>query len=333
MKLSIYAERRLFMNLYVWGTGCGAGQAIEKGLPPDSITAFVDSYPVLNTFLGKPVLPPEALKDCTLDLLIVTTRHVEQVAMQCRELQIPEDKILYLKNSCRLIDRNASCTAARKILGKKLLKSLLPGQYLVTQPDSLSDPVLEPENDYVRLSTLELLCRQLSPVPGAMAELGVYKGGFAACMNKLCPDRRLYLFDSFQGFQPEEAQQEKGRGTCTDGFLTAHQNTSVQSVLDHMPHPENVILKIGFFPDSLHGLEDRFSLVSLDADFRDSTLEGLRYFWPRLNAGGYLMLHDWGSPRLSGVRQALELYRTEIEEPIASVPIPDLGSSLILQKL
>ena len=37
-------------------------------------------------------------------------------------------------------------------------------------------PEQELQNDYVRLATLELLYRRLGTVPGAAAELGVYRG-------------------------------------------------------------------------------------------------------------------------------------------------------------
>ena len=99
-----------------------------------------------------------------------------------------------------------------------------------------------------------------------------------------------------------------------------------------MPHPENITLKPGFFPDSLEGLEERFCLVSLDVDFYQTTLEGLRYFWPRLETGGCLLLHDWGSPKLPGVAEALADYERELGCRIPAVPLCDVGGSLVLCK-
>ena len=99
-----------------------------------------------------------------------------------------------------------------------------------------------------------------------------------------------------------------------------------------MPHPEKITVKPGFFPESLEGLEDKFCLVSLDVDFYRTTLEGLRYFWPRLERGGYLMLHDWGSQSLPGVRQALEDFEREMGERLPVVPLCDVGGSLIICK-
>ena len=99
-----------------------------------------------------------------------------------------------------------------------------------------------------------------------------------------------------------------------------------------MYHPETITVKPGFFPGSLEGLEEKFCLVSLDVDFYQTTLEGLRYFWPRIEQGGYLLLHDWGSPKLPGVAKALADYEAEIRTHIPAVPLCDVGGSLILCK-
>lgn len=92
------------------------------------------------------------------------------------------------------------------------------------------------------------------------------------------------------------------------------------------------VLKPGFFPDSLGGLEETFCFVSLDVDYEAATLEGLRYFWPRLSSGGYLMLHDWGNPALPGPGKALERYEAETGARLPAVPIPDLNGTLVLCK-
>ena len=315
------------MGIYVWGTGCGASELIEAGLAPERITAFVDSFPMGEAFLGRPVLLPEQLPVGECGLLIITARHADAIGKRCEELGIPAQKCLFLKNNMILTDRNASCTQAKAILGEELLNKLLPGQHIIPTPAQLADSALPPRdlgNDYVRLATLELLCSRLGAVPGAAAELGVYRGFFARCINTLLPDRRLYLFDSFSGFSEDAC--------ATESFQAAHCNTAVEKVLAIMPHPGRITVKPGFFPASLEGLEERFCLVSLDVDFYQTTLEGLRYFWPRLEPGGYLLLHDWGSPKLPGVRQALRDYEGELGAAIPAVPLCDVGGSLVLCK-
>lgn len=315
------------MAIYVWGTGCGASELMEQGMSPDRIEAFVDSYPMGDSFLGKQVLLPERLDASRCELLIVTARHADAIAGECDRLGIPAEKCLFLKNNTLLQDRNAVCSAAKELLGEELLKKLLPKQRIVPTPAALAASALPEQdlgNDYVRLATLELLCRRVEAVPGAAAELGVYRGFFARCINRLLPERKLYLFDSFEGFPAEAGASES--------FQAAHANTAVEKVLAIMPFPEKVVVKPGFFPASLEGLEERFCLVSLDVDFEQATLEGLRYFWPRLQKGGYLLLHDWGSPTLPGVARALERYRQELGEEIPEVPLCDVGGTLVLAK-
>ena len=315
------------MGIYVWGTGCGASELIEQGLELSRIAAFVDSFPSGEIFLGKPVFLPNQLKQADCDLLIVTTRHAGAVADTCAQLGIPPEKLLFLKNNHHLSDRNDACTTAQPLLGNELLKKLLPKQRIVPTPASLADsnlPERDLSNDYVRLATLELLCRRLEGVPGAAAELGVYKGFFARCMNQLMPERTLYLFDSFEGFAQDAC--------ATESFQAAHRNTAIDQVLSIMPRPKHIVVKPGFFPKSLDGMEEQFCLVSLDVDFAKTTLDGLRYFWPRLNKGGYLMLHDWGSPKLPGVAEALKAYEAEIGESIPGIPLCDVGGTLVLCK-
>lgn len=313
------------MGIFVWGTGCGVSELIEKGLTPEKIAAFVESNPDSADFLGRPVLPPEGVSDC--ELMIVTTRHATEIAAKCAQLDIPAERCLFLKNSVSISDRNAASRAtAYQILGKELTETLLPRQHIVPTPGQLRDSrISEQENDYVRTATLELLCRRLDGVPGAAAELGVYRGQFARCINRLLPDRTLYLFDSFQGFD-----QAAGAG---EAMQAAHEKTSADQVMSVMPYPEKILLKPGFFPDSLDGLEETFCFVSLDVDFETATLAGLTYFWPRLSYGGYLMLHDWGDPGLPGPAQALERYQNLLGQKLPAVPIPDLNGTLVLCKL
>ena len=317
------------MELYVWGSGCSAGRLLDQGLPPGQPRAFVDSAPQAETFLGRPVLRPEALRGREIDLILVASRHVEEIARQAAELGIGPEKLLFLKNNWQAVDRNQSYAAAEALLGRDFCASLRVPQRLMCRPPWLGEEVLEErdlENDAVRVESLRALCLELEDVPGAAAELGVYRGGFARCINALLPQRPLYLFDSFTGFDSAEAAGQ------TPGLVEAHRGANAQQVLRLMPHPEQVRLKVGLFPASLQGLEERFALVSLDVDLEESTLAGLRYFYPRLSPGGYLLLHDYNSPTLPGVKRALRRYMQEYGAPIPAVPLCDINGSLVLCK-
>lgn len=323
------------MGIYVWGTGCGASELVSSGLSAEKITAFIDNFPSGKTFLERPVQLPEELDVSDCELMIITARASDEISKRCLELGISEDKLFYLKNSWQLTDKNEACEAARLLLGNSLYEKLCQKQIAVTISPVLKSSLLPAEdqsNDYVRLATLELLCRRLINIPGNIAELGVYKGGFARCLNYLMPKRTLYLFDSFEGFETSEAQKEKSQQNCTDAFVEAHKNTSVTQVLKRLPYPDQAVICQGYFPFSAENISDEFCLVSLDVDFEDTTYEGLKYFWPKLVKGGYLLLHDWNSPNLSGVAAALKKFEQELGHSIPSVPLCDTGGTLILCK-
>ena len=184
--------------------------------------------------------------------------------------------------------------------------------------------------DYVRYSTLELIARDImeNQIEGQVAEVGVYRGDFASKVNFLFPDRKLYLFDTFEGFPENHAKIDVEKG-----FSSASQdwsNTSVELVLQRMPYPSNVIIKKGIFPESAADVNDKFCFVSLDVDLYLPIKEGLKFFYPLLSPGGVIMVHDFNNYGYKGVRNAvLEFCR---DNQVAYIPIPDAYGSVIIRK-
>ena len=315
------------MKIYVWGTGCGAGELVDRVLPAETIAAFVETVPHAASFLGRPVIRPDQLRDSDCDLILVTLRDTECVLRSCEKAGVETGKLFFLKNHMALVDRNQRYGEAEAVLGKAYVDSLRQTERRIRRPLWSVREVLDKETlngDYVRVKTLELLCREITAVPGAIAELGVYRGSFARCMHTLLPERTLYLFDTFEGF---EARESAGEGK---GFVEAHRRTGPERVLNSLPHPERAVIRQGLFPETASGLEERFALVSLDVDLEESTLAGLHWFLPRLNPGGYLMLHDYISPQLSGVRAALQLYEVESGARVHAVPLCDINGTLVI---
>jgi O-methyltransferase len=184
--------------------------------------------------------------------------------------------------------------------------------------------------DYIRLATLELVSFEISRLnlKGSVAELGVYKGKFARYINQYFPDRRFYLFDTFQGFDSRDVQKEQekkySRGDQDFG------DTTVESVMRRMPFPGKCIPIKGFFPESALGVTDDFVFVSLDADLYDPIYNGLHFFYPKLVPGGSIFVHDFNNDHYSGVRQAVEQFCLEMQ--IQFVPLPDGGGTAIISK-
>lgn len=178
----------------------------------------------------------------------------------------------------------------------------------------------------LRAAVLRRLAARLQNVPGHLAELGVFRGDFAWQLNDLFPDRPLHLFDTFTGFDARDTALEPAPRAHAPDFA----DTSAEFVLARMPHPEQIRLHPGYFPDSLGALDARFALVSLDPDLYAPTLSGLRWFYPRMSPGGVLLIHDYHNRQFPGVRKAVCEYEAE-QGPLLLLPLPDLhGTAAVI---
>jgi O-methyltransferase len=107
------------------------------------------------------------------------------------------------------------------------------------------------EYEYIRASSLELVANEIydKNISGSVAELGVYRGDFARLINIAFPDRKLYLLDTFEGFDERDVKTE-----ITNSFSTGTQDfskTSVELVLNKMKHKENCVIKKVIFLNQL----------------------------------------------------------------------------------
>ena len=178
----------------------------------------------------------------------------------------------------------------------------------------------------IRGGVFELLAERLEKISGDFAELGVYQGEFAARISSRFPDRTLYLFDTFEGFDARDMAAESGYSRATTGEFA---DTSVDLVLSKLTAPEKAVIRKGYFPETAEGLDAKFAFVSLDADLYEPTYNGLEWFYPRMASGGVLLLHDYESARFSGVRAAVDAYE-QTYGPLLLLPVGDLHGSVMV---
>ena len=189
------------------------------------------------------------------------------------------------------------------------------------------------DGDSVRRDMLVLLLRdiEIRAIPGSMAELGVYKGETAALLHHFMPDRRLHLFDTFSGFDPQDASSE---ATITGAPVADGQfgDTSVDAVKGRIrPGNSNVAFHPGRFPASCDASVKRetFAFVHLDADLYQPTLAGLEVFYPLVNPGGYIVVHDYNA--WQGARRATDEFLAV--RPEIAIPMPDKSGSAVIAKI
>lgn len=183
-----------------------------------------------------------------------------------------------------------------------------------------------------RAATMRLLAEQIheEKIPGDAAELGVFRGDFAALINAAFPDRTIHLFDTFEGFPARDVEIEQAQGLSrakTGDFKETAENI----VEKRLPHPERAVFHKGYFPDSFDGCtEMTFAFVSVDADLYAPTAAALPLFFDRLSPGGVLLIHDVNSTQFSGAGKAVREFCTE--RGLLPMPVSDMHGSVVLRK-
>lgn len=176
---------------------------------------------------------------------------------------------------------------------------------------------------------------------GNVAEAGVFTGGFAHYINKFFPRKVLYLFDTFEGFDARDltVQRELPSDSFRGSVYDKNHFDSIKGedwkgfVLSKMLHPENIVFKKGWFPETAEGFDDAFVFVNLDMDLYQPMLAGLRVFYDKLVPGGVVLLHDYFEPALGdGVHKAVADFEAERGERLAKMPIGDRCSLAIVKQ-
>lgn len=190
-----------------------------------------------------------------------------------------------------------------------------------------------PRNDRVDLVRLVMFienARRLEDegIAGSLAELGVYKGTTAKLLHALLPQRTLWLFDTFEGFDARDLARE---GSAQESGFRFN-DTSVEAVRRYLGAAERVRLCKGRFPETaaMVPADERFALVHLDADLHKPTADALAFFYPRMAPGGFMILHDYGSGAWPGIVEAVDTFFADKPESI--VRIPDKSGTAIVRR-
>lgn len=182
--------------------------------------------------------------------------------------------------------------------------------------------------DIARLWSLVLNLKRVLPrVDGALAELGVYKGHSSAVIGHYArqASRPMYLIDTFAGFVQEQIEDP-----LSDNAKAAFRDTSLEYAQATVGNDPMFHWIVGAFPGSITPelAAQRFCFVSLDCDLYEPILAGLRFFYPRLNRGGLIAVHDYSSGHWPGATRAVDEFLGE--SGAGAVLLPDKSGSIVL---
>jgi O-methyltransferase len=209
-----------------------------------------------------------------------------------------------------------------------------PAWEFARKQGTISDELLKVSKNYpdkIRLYNIWLQIQRIDEtnVPGAFAELGVYKGESARLIHLMSAGRDLYLFDTFQGMPAIDLEPETGEASTYSAENFA--DTSIPEVLKYIGgDPDKLKVYAGYFPQSISGLNvNAFALVNIDADLFNPVKAGLEYFYPLLSPGGVILVHDYNH-KWNGLMKAVNEFAATIPE--TPVLIPDVDSTVMIVK-
>lgn len=159
------------------------------------------------------------------------------------------------------------------------------------------------------------------------AEAGVFRGDFAKYINQYFPERKLHLFDTFEGFDVRDISEEKN---CNYSLSQVGEycNSSIELVMKKMKNPENCIIHKGYFPETTIEVTGEFFFVNLDLDLYRPTYAGLQFFGRKMVHNGVILIHDYFANEFKGPKKAVNEYVAKMKH-LSKVPIGD-GSSILL---
>ena len=326
-------------KVYLYGTGSGAEKAYTSLENEVEIIGFLDSDENKRDklFLGYKIFTlDDNLK--FFDYIIVCSQF-SGIYFHLLNAGVDRAKIInfYDKANIEIYEfENEKRKKVRKNFNCEEYTSEILTNKMIYSKGKEFDKYFEEKKDYVRYKTLYLLSQEIinNNIEGEVAEVGVYKGEFACEINRFFAEKKLYLFDTFEGFDSKEETYDIENGYTSRSFLTktTFKDTTVQGVIEKLPYSNNCEIRKGYFPETAEGLEEKFSFVSIDVDLYKPIFSALEYFYPRLSEGGYLMIHDYNHIEFEGVKQAIKDYESYYNIRLRKVPMSDRSGSIVISK-
>jgi O-methyltransferase len=156
-------------------------------------------------------------------------------------------------------------------------------------------------------------------VPGDLIETGVWRGGACIFMKANLrawgdTTRRVWLADSFEGLpKPDPVRYPADAGD------RLHEQTGLAVGVEQVRHnferygllDDRVEFLVGWFKDTLPTAPvEQLSLMRLDGDMYESTIQAIEPLYPKLAPGGFCIIDDFGS-HASQAGQAVHDYRAQ----------------------
>jgi len=163
-------------------------------------------------------------------------------------------------------------------------------------------------------------------IEGDFIETGVWKGGACilakAIYNEISPERKVYLADSFEGLPKPNIDlfpQDAGDTHYLDPMLSVSETEVADNFNKFGLLDDKVIFVKGWFKDTMPNLDiDKISILRLDGDMYESTIQVLDALYDKLSIGGYCIIDDYHHKGCASAVNDFRL-RNNVTSPIIKV--------------
>lgn len=152
-------------------------------------------------------------------------------------------------------------------------------------------------------------------IEGDFVETGAWRGGACIIAKSIYDDlkinKKIFVADSFEGLPKPDAAKYPDDKNDTH-FLDENMKVSLETVKKNFKKfgllDNNVIFLKGWFKDTMPNAPiNKISILRLDGDMYESTIDVLKNLYHKLSIGGYCIIDDYRHP---GCKAAVRDFRS-----------------------
>lgn len=147
------------------------------------------------------------------------------------------------------------------------------------------------------------LCQNHASIPGCVIECGCWRGGMVAAISEIIDNnqKNIYLLDSFEGLPPAKQIDGKAALDWQSNKTSPHYYDNCKAEIAYaekamkIANYKNYNIVPGWFKDTIPTikLKEKISILRLDGDWYDSTMQCLEGFYSHVSSNGIIIIDDY----------------------------------------
>ncbi len=174
-----------------------------------------------------------------------------------------------------------------------------------------------------RCFTLHKIAAAAAGLDGDLAECGCRQGKstrFILAGLGIESEKTIHIFDSFEGLSAPTGKDKliSGNSAWKPNALATAEDVLVNNLqmYEHM-----IAIYKGWIPDRFAEVADKkISMVHIDVDLYEPTIESLKFFYPRMVSRGVIICDDYGSVSCPGAKKAFDEFFADKPELLIELP-------------